>query len=222
MNTVLKVEPQLIVIPAMPSPKLRSTSYFNMGNTQLVGLCKGQDQHAFGEIIKRNQSIVSAMLYRLAPDWAGDTEDLSQEVFIRMWRSINQLQDPARLRSWVYRIVMNLFYDELRKRSRVIPASSLDESQYDEDSADNSGRDIAEKRPGPEELCINSQLQQVIYEEMSGLPDYFREVIILREVHGLAYHEIAAKTNASVGTVKSRIARARRRIRENIAPFVDT
>jgi RNA polymerase sigma factor (sigma-70 family) len=222
MNTVSKqVAPKLALVSRQPSQEKRPTNYSKLGNNELIELCKNNDQRAFAEIVKRNDRTVNGMLYRLAPDWA-DTADLSQEVFIRMWRCIGQLQNPARFRSWLYRIVMNLFYDELRKRSRELPTSSLDEPQYDEDPGDHPGRDTAEKRPGPEELCLNSELEHVIKAAMQKLPDQFREAVMLREVNGLSYEEIAIQTNVGIGTVKSRIARARTQIRETIQPFVNS
>jgi RNA polymerase sigma factor (sigma-70 family) len=220
MNTVLKLESQLTLVPGKPSLRICPEPYSKKGINELVELCKTHDERAFSEIVKRNQRTVSGMLYRLAPDWA-DTDDLSQEVFVRMWRSINQLQNPARFRSWLYRIVMNLFYDELRKRTRQLPTCSLDEPQFDEDPSDHPGRDTVEKRPGPEELCLNAELEQVIRQAMNKLPEQFREAVMLREVHGLSYEEVAERTNVGIGTVKSRIARARQQIREQIAPFVN-
>lgn len=222
MNALSKAttRPQLSVVPARPSSQTLPTSYSKMGNNELVALCKQQDQRAFAEIVKRNQRTVQGMLYRLAPDWA-DTSDLAQEVFIRMWRCIGQLQNPARFRSWLYRIVMNLFYDELRKRSRELPTSSLDEPQYDEDPGEHPGRDTADKSAGPEELCLNAELEHVIHEAMDKLPPQFKEAVVLREIHGLSYEEIAVKTNVGIGTVKSRIARARTQVREMINPFIN-
>ncbi len=221
MNALTKpaARTSLSVVPGKPLLQAVPTSYSKMGNGELVELCKNHNERAFAEIVKRNQRTVNGMLYRLAPDWA-DTSDLAQEVFIRMWRSIGQLQNPARFRSWLYRIVMNLFYDELRKRSRELPTSSLDEPQYDEDPGEHPGRDTADKTPGPEELCLNAELETVIRMAMDKLPEQFREAVMLREVNGLSYEEIAIKTNVGIGTVKSRIARARTQVREMIAPFV--
>jgi RNA polymerase sigma-70 factor, ECF subfamily len=209
----------LKTVPNSPGQLHLASSYSTMGNNELVELCKQQDQRAFAEIVKRHQRTVYGVLYRLAPDWS-DTSDLAQEVFVRMWRCIGQLQNPARFRSWLYRIVMNLFYDELRKRARELPTSSLDEPQYDEDPGDHPGRDAADKSAGPEELCINSELQSVIHAAMKQLPPQFREAIVLREVTGLSYEEIASATNVGIGTVKSRIARARAQVRETIIPFL--
>lgn len=118
MNALKKEAPRaLTALPSQPASLRLPTSYAKMANNELVELCKQQDQRAFAEIVKRHQRTVHGVLYRLAPDWS-DTSDLAQEVFVRMWRCMGQLQNPARFRSWLYRIVMNLFYDELRKRSR--------------------------------------------------------------------------------------------------------
>lgn len=207
---------------ALPSRRNLSPlpSYSKLSNNDLIELCKRHDERAFAEIVKRHQRTVYGVLYRLAPDWS-DTSDLAQEVFVRMWRSIGQLQNPARFRSWLYRIVMNLFYDELRRRSRELPTTSLDEPQYEEDSSEHSGRDMPDKAAGPEELCINNELQDVIRDAMQKLPDQFREAIVLRELAGMSYEEIAASTGVGIGTVKSRIARARAHVRELIEPFLN-
>lgn len=220
MNALSKEAPRaLSAVPSQPVALHQPTSYSKMGNNELVELCKQHDQRAFAEIVKRHQRTVHGVLYRLAPDWS-DTADLAQEVFVRMWRCMGQLQNPARFRSWLYRIVMNLFYDELRKRSRELPTSSLDEPQYDEDPGDHPGRDTADKSAGPEDLCINAELQTVIHEAMQQLPPQFHEAIVLREINGLSYEEIAAATNVGIGTVKSRIARARAQVRDIISPFL--
>lgn len=222
MNALKKEAPRaLTALPSQPASLRLPTSYAKMANNELVELCKQQDQRAFAEIVKRHQRTVHGVLYRLAPDWS-DTSDLAQEVFVRMWRCMGQLQNPARFRSWLYRIVMNLFYDELRKRSRELPTSSLDEPQYDDEPGDHPGRDTADKSAGPEDLCVNAELQGVIHNAMEQLPQQFRVAIVLREINGLSYEEIAAETNVGIGTVKSRIARARAQVRDSIAPFLNS
>lgn len=221
MNALSKeaIRAPLTAVPRSPKVVHTRPSYTKISNNELVELCKQHDERAFAELVKRHQRTVYGVLYRLAPDWT-DTADLSQEVFVRMWRCIGQLQNPSRFRSWLYRIVMNLFYDELRKRSRELPATSLDEPQFDEDPQEAPGRDTADKSPGPEEICINVELQTVIQQAMEQLPEQFREAIILRELSGLSYEEIAAVTNVGIGTVKSRIARARAQVRELVEPFL--
>ena len=96
------------------------------------------------------------LIYQLAPDW-DDTTDLAQEVFIRVWRSINNLRNPASFRSWLTQIVTNLFYDELRKRPRKLPTVSMDDSSTDEDG-ENPTRDIPDSSAMPEEKALNKEV----------------------------------------------------------------
>jgi len=205
------MRPQLSVI--------QGGSYQGKTDADLIVLCQKKDSRAFEELIKRHQRTVYALLYRLAPDW-NDTSDLAQEVFIRMWRSIGNLRNPSAFRSWLSQIVTNLFYDELRKRPRQLPTISMDEPIDSEEGSDATTRDIKDKAAGPDELCQRKEMTEVVRQAMTRLPEQFRTAIILREFEGLSYEEIALITNTEIGTVKSRIARARAKIQEMVSPYL--
>jgi RNA polymerase sigma-70 factor (ECF subfamily) len=205
------MRPQLSVI--------QGGSYQGKTDAELIVLCQKKDSRAFEELIKRHQRTVYALLYRLAPDW-NDTSDLAQEVFIRMWRSIGNLRNPSAFRSWLSQIVTNLFYDELRKRPRQLPTISMDEPIDSEEGSDATTRDIKDKAAGPDELCQRKEMTEVVRQAMTRLPEQFRTAIILREFEGLSYEEIALITNTEIGTVKSRIARARAKIQEMVSPYL--
>ncbi len=208
------------VVPTGPDLSvLTGSEYADKLDAELILLCQRKDKRAFEELIKRHQRTVYALLYRLAPDW-NDTSDLAQEVFIRMWRSICNLRNPRAFRSWLGQIVTNLFYDELRKRPRQIQTISMDEPVDNDDANDATTRDIKDKSAGPDELYQRHELTVVVREAMSRLPEQFRTAIILREFEGLTYDEISVITNTEIGTVKSRIARARARIQEMVGPYL--
>lgn len=183
--------------------------------------CQRREPAAFEELVKRHQKTVYVLLYQLAPDWT-DTSDLAQEVFIRVWRSITNLRNPNAFRSWLTQIVTNIFYDELRKRPRKLPTVSMDEPYTDEDSGESTTRDIPDESLVPEEDALNKELSQVIRESMMKLPEQFRTAIVLREVEGLSYEEIAVITKTEMGTVKSRIARARTKLQEMLKPYLES
>lgn len=187
----------------------------------LVLACQKRDPAAFEELVKRHQRTVYALLYQLAPDWS-DTSDLAQEVFIRVWRSINNLRNPSSFRGWLTQIVTNLFYDELRRRPRRVPTVSMDEGiDSGEDGEGDSGtRDIPDVSLLPDEKVLNQELSEVIRDAMGKLPEQFRTAIVLREVEGLSYEEIAILTKTEMGTVKSRIARARTKLQELLQPYL--
>jgi len=179
-----------------------------------------KDERAFELLIRRHQRTVFAIVYKLAPDWDNHA-DLAQEVFIRMWRNIKSLKNPRAFRSWMTQIATNLFYDELRKRPRQLRVISMDEPMTYEDNEDGVTRDIEDKAAGPEELLHRQELQMVVHDAMRQLPEQFRTAIVLREVQQLSYEEIATITGTELGTVKSRIARARSKVQEIIGPYVE-
>ncbi len=196
-----------------------ATIYSQKSDRDLVIACQRREQAAFEELVKRHQKTVFALLYQLAPDWQ-DTSDLAQEVFIRVWRSINNLRNPSSFRSWLTQIVTNLFYDELRKRPRKLPTVSMDDNMGDEDG-DGSTKDVPDESTLPDEKVLNAELSDVIRQAMLRLPEQFRTSIVLREVEGLSYEEIAVITKTEMGTVKSRIARARLKLQEMLKPYLD-
>ncbi|CAN5610981.1 sigma-70 family RNA polymerase sigma factor [soil metagenome] len=196
-----------------------ATAYSQKSDRDLVLACQRREPAAFEELVKRHQRTVYALLYQLAPDWT-DTSDLAQEVFIRVWRSINNLRNPSSFRSWLTQIVTNLFYDELRKRPRRLPTVSMDEPMDDEEQTDVT-RDIADVHPQPDEKLLSNEMSDVIRRAMLRLPEQFRTSIVLREVEGLSYEEIAVITKTEMGTVKSRIARARTKLQELLKPYLE-
>jgi len=193
-----------------------SNAYSQLDDAQLVTLCK-TDQAAFDALIKRHQRNVYAMLYKLAPDW-NDTADLAQEAFIRIWKGIGKLKNPRAFKSWMAQIVTNLFYDELRKRPRQTIIMSLDAPLTGNDDQDCPTRDIADPAAGPDELYARKNVCQLVEAAIATLPKQFRTAIILREVEDLPYDEIASITRTDVGTVKSRISRARCKVQNILRP----
>jgi RNA polymerase sigma-70 factor, ECF subfamily len=188
-------------------------------DAQLVMLTQQKDPTAFEILVKRHQRPIFNLLYGLAPDW-NNTSDLTQEVFIRAWRSVHHLRNPGAFRSWLHQIATNLFYDELRKRPKQLQTISMDEGFDNEDSDELSTRDIADMSALPDECMQRKELKEIIHCAMAQLPEQFRTAIVLREVQGLSYEEIAVLTHSEMGTVKSRIARARTKIQEVVGPYL--
>jgi RNA polymerase sigma-70 factor, ECF subfamily len=173
---------------------------------------------AFTELVRRYQSHVEKLLYHLAPDWS-DRCDLAQEVWIRVYRNIRRLQEPAKFKGWLGRITTNLFYDELRKRKKHAGTLSLDAPRYLDD--DNVDWEIAADEPGPVDNMLTQEFYDCLQKAIEDLPEVFRTTIVLREIQGLPYEEIAEITGATLGTVKSRIARARGRLQESLQHYLD-
>ncbi len=201
------------------SPRLVSPD--KLSNYDLILRCQNgiqPDRAAFSELLRRYQSHVEKVLYHLAPDWQ-DRADLSQEVWIRVYRNIKRLNEPVKFRSWLSRIVTNLFYDELRKRKRVDHPLSLDTPrQVDYGEMD---WEIASDYPSPDDHLTTREFYDRLKSAITDLPEVFRTTIVLREIEGMAYEEIAEMTGVSLGTVKSRIARARTKLQSVLQNYLD-
>ncbi|MFQ3679699.1 MAG: sigma-70 family RNA polymerase sigma factor, partial [Pseudanabaenaceae cyanobacterium] len=144
---------------------------------------------------------------------------LSQEVWVRVYRHIARLQEPEKFRGWLGRIVTNLFYDELRKRKRMSSISLDAPKQIGH--GETLEWELPSGEASPEERLSTREFYEKLHAAIADLPDSFRQTIILREMEGLAYEEIAEITGVSLGTVKSRIARARLRLQTQLQPYLD-
>ncbi|NJP11297.1 MAG: sigma-70 family RNA polymerase sigma factor [Leptolyngbyaceae cyanobacterium RU_5_1] len=192
-----------------------------LSNFDLILQCQSghrPDTAAFAELMRRYQSHVERVLYHLAPDWQ-DRADLAQEVWIRVYRNIKRLNEPGKFRGWLSRIATNLFYDELRKRKRNASPLSLDAPLSVDDG--EIDWEIASDSPGPDEDLTTREFYDQLREAIADLPEVFRTTIVLREIQGMAYEEIAEITGVSLGTVKSRIARARLRLQSQLQNYLD-
>lgn len=192
-----------------------------LSNYDLILLCQAgvrPEKAAFAELLRRYQSHVDKILYHLAPDWQ-DRSDLAQEVWIRVYRNIKRLQEPEKFRGWLSRIATNLFYDELRKRKRTSNPVSLDAPRMMEDG--EMDWEIPSENPSPDEDLTTREFYEQLREAIADLPEVFRTTIVLREIEGMAYEEIAELTGVSLGTVKSRIARARQRLQSQLQNYLD-
>ncbi|HEY9685928.1 MAG TPA: sigma-70 family RNA polymerase sigma factor [Coleofasciculaceae cyanobacterium] len=174
---------------------------------------------ALEELVSRYQKLVYVTLYQLAPE-RQDITDLTQEVLLRMCRSIKSLRNPKTFKYWLNRIITNLFYDELRKAPRQLKTISLDEPVYEGDDDQSPARDIPDVSEMPDKVALNSELDAKIQQAIQNLPEQFRTIIVLREIQGLSYEEIASLTDTNIGTVKSRLARARLKLQEVLEPYL--
>jgi RNA polymerase sigma-70 factor, ECF subfamily len=212
---------QVLSQPLSSSPERLTTpvgevSLSELSNHDLVSRCQDQSQRdrvAFEELISRYQRYVDKLLYHLASDWP-DRADLAQEVWIRVYRSIHRLKEPAKFKSWLGRITTNLFYDELRKRKRFKGSVSLDAPRYSTDG--QYDWELPSIEPTPADTMMTQEFHDHLRQAMAELPDVFQKTIAMRELQGLSYEEIADITGVSLGTVKSRIARARQRLQEKL------
>ena len=188
-------------------------SYKQMSDTRLILACQRKEHQAFNVLIHRHQRYIQTLIYNLAPDWNSCREDLIQDVLIRVWRSVGSLRNPEAFKGWLSRLCLNIFYDELRKRPSFSLVSMDEPLASDEEG---TTQDIADISQSPDELMQRREIMEKVQEAIDLLPAQFKSVIILRELHGMPYEAIAAITKTEIGTVKSRIARARAKMQRQL------
>ncbi len=174
----------------------------------LIAAAQGGDLSAFNEIVTRHERIVFAVCMRLLRDRA-TAEDATQDTFIRAWGAVHTFQGGI-LRPWLLRIASNRAYDLLRASSRR-PADSLDALPFETEPEWTSR---ATQDDSPESHAARSELSAVLERALDALPHDQRLAIILSDVQGYGYEEIAEITDVAAGTVKSRISRGRSRLRD--------
>jgi RNA polymerase sigma-70 factor (ECF subfamily) len=177
-----------------------------MDEPALVDAARGGDRDAFNQLVVHYQSLAYNVAYRILgdPDAAADA---TQEAFLSAYRAMARFRGGS-FRSWVLRIVTNACYDQLRAKKRR-PTTSLDadpDLDWEEWTVDEGER--------PEEFVERQSLSQVIQKGLATLPDDQRMVIVLSDIQGLRYGEIAETLGVSLGTVKSRLNRGRRKLRD--------
>lgn len=176
----------------------------------LVEKSKSGDIGAFEQLVENYQKKVFNIALRMIGNY-DDAGDLTQEVFIRVFKSIKSFKEQSSFSTWLYRITTNVCLDELRKRKnkKVI---SLDEELKLDDS--EVKRQIESDDPSPEETAEKEELKKIIKKAINDLTEEHRVVIVLRDIQGFSYEEISRIINCPEGTVKSRINRARQALKE--------
>lgn len=179
-----------------------------MQHEDLIRRAMDGDADAFEQLVLAHQKQVYNLCLRLSgnPD---DACDLSQEAFLRAWRSLRQYQFGAEFSTWLYRLTQNVCIDFLRwqKRQKTVPLQMEDESGETE-------RPLPDPAPGPEEQAQSSELRQTLMAAIQQLPADYRDILVLRAVDDLPYEQIAELLGLKLGTVKSRLARARLQLKK--------
>jgi len=175
------------------------------------------DVEAFEMIIEDYQKKVFNIALRMIGNH-DDASELAQEVFIRIYKSIKNFKGESSLSTWIYRITTNVCLDELRKRKNK-NVVSLDEDVKHEDG--EIKRQVEDTGPTPDIIAEKNEIRRVVKEAILSLPEDQRTVIILRDIQGFSYDEIAKIMNCPEGTVKSRINRSRQILRDRLKPKLE-
>lgn len=173
----------------------------------LVARARAGDGAAFDRLIQQYQGMAYSVAYRTLQDGAA-ADDAVQESFIKAYRALDQ-HHGGNFKSWLMRIVVNTCYDVLRS-SRYRNTESLDDGDVD----DEHQAQLIDHREGPQAAVERAELSEWIEAGIRALPPDQRMALVLCDIHGYAYEEIAEMTGQAMGTVKSRISRARTRLRD--------
>ncbi len=176
------------------------------------------DHDAFAELVGRYRNKITSYIYRMTNDYDGAV-DLAQETFLRVYRAAGRYQTTHEFSTYIYRIATNLAISELRKRKRrrVVSLTGLLASSDGQETRDF---DAPDERPLQDVSLVDSERRAVIKRAIATLPDKYRAPLVLRDVEGKSYDEIALILRTSEGTVKSRINRARNFLRDKMRNYL--
>ena len=185
---------------------------------QLVERAQRGDKHAYELLVTKYQRRLARLISRFVRDQA-EVEDVTQEAFIKAYRALPTFRGESAFYTWLYRIGINTAKNYLLALKRRAPTSTqfdADESEGFEDAG------LLQEVSTPENELMSKQVVEVVNSSLQQLPDDLRTALTLREIEGLSYEEIADVMNCPIGTVRSRIFRAREAIAENLRPLLGT
>ena len=191
---------------------------YGYAESDFVERLRNGDAEAFDTLITRYSSDIFSLLRRMTDD-AEEAADLTQETFLSALKSIKSFRGEAELKTWLFRIALNHSRNRFRwwKRRKRSETVSLEKPLGDGDAtvADT----IADKGESPEAAAIRGEQRRQLIKALNALPEIFRETVVLCDIEGFGYEEIAQALGINVGTVKSRLARGREQLRKRLSDF---
>ncbi len=183
-------------------------------DAQLVEQAQAGSSRAFDRLVTKHRGRIYAMIYNMVKNDA-DAWDLSQEVFIKAWTALPRFESRARFSTWLFRISHNAVYDWLRKH-RIQGDGELNDEVFDAAKIEPGALTRPKQDQQPDQALEQRELRQRIEQALNQLSDQHREVVVLREVQGLDYKEIADIIGSSLGTVMSRLYYARQKLQQHL------
>lgn len=181
----------------------------------LVERVQKGDKRAFDLLVRKYQHKIISVVTRYVSDWS-EAQDVAQEAFIRAYRALGAFRGDSAFYTWIYKIAINTAKNHLVSRGRRPPIGDI----AIEDAVLLDGASQLRERATPERELLRQEIEQTVFGTVEDLPDELRTAITLREVDGLSYEEIAEAMNCPIGTVRSRIFRAREAIDEKLRPLL--
>jgi RNA polymerase sigma-70 factor (ECF subfamily) len=182
----------------------------------LVDRVLGGDRQAFASLLRRHQKRIFNFMYRMVGE-RGAAEDLTQEVFLKVYEALPGFRKAATFSTWLYRIAHNHCLNALKGRGREIAVSALTK----EPEKHNPVTTLVDPSASPEERLEQQELHAVVQEKLAELTPEHRAVLVLRDIQGLSYNEIATALELEDGTVRSRLHRARLELKERLRGYLE-
>ncbi len=181
----------------------------------LVERVKQGDNTAFDLLVRKYERRILAVISRYISDWS-EAQDVSQDAFIRAYKAMKNFRGDSAFYTWMYKIAINTAKNHLVSRGRRPPATDIavEDAEHFESFVHFSDNAT------PERELLRQEIEQTVFDTVQALPDDLREAVSLRESEGLSYEEIAERMDCPIGTVRSRIFRAREAIDENLRPLL--
>ena len=176
-----------------------------MTEQELVRAAAGGDTEAFERLVRTYENKIYHLALRMCGS-ADEAADIAQEAFLAAWRGLPSFRGEAGFATWLYRLTSNAAIDYLRRQKKQRGDMSLDDEEL--------GLDAVDSGPSPQETAEGSELRSAVAAGLNQLSEGHRQVLVLREIQGLSYEEIASVLELDIGTVKSRISRARSSLRK--------
>jgi RNA polymerase sigma-70 factor (ECF subfamily) len=184
----------------------------------LEATCAG-DEAAFAELVRRYRNQITSYIYRMTNDYDGAV-DLTQETFVRIYRARDRYQTSFAFSTYIYRIATNLAISELRKRKRRRLVSLTGIVQTRDGREEPCEINPVDLRPLQDAALVDAERREAVARAITTLPEKYRAPLVLRDVEGKTYEEIARILDTSEGTVKSRISRGRNLLREKLRAYL--
>lgn len=190
-------------------------------DAELVKQCKNGNRHAFNKLMLQYQKRIFNIMFRFCGDYE-DAKDLTQDVFIKAYKSLGTLKEDCKFKGWIITIAANTYknrYKYLKSRGKG-KVTSIDCPRETEDG--NIQTELIDTNPASDDMVHSMRLQKIVQDKLNMLKNDYKQAIVLRDIDGLSYEEIADALKISIGTVKSRIFRAREELKGHLSSVIDS
>lgn len=196
----------------------RTSEPDKVSDEELVTRAKAGDRNAYGDLVERYQKRVYSVAYGILRNRA-DAWDIAQEAFVKAYRNLGRFEGESTFFTWIYRITYNLSIDHIRASGRR-EAVSTEETGVLEKALESEGKSTYSDNPS--QASDRTELMRILHQAMNQLSEKHRAIIVLREVEGLSYEEIADVLGVAKGTVMSRLFHARKNLQALLGPYVES